>query len=360
MKYALSLGKIAGIKISVHWTFAILMLWIVVSGIRSGLNVIQIFWSLLFIVSIFGCVVLHELGHALAAKRYKIKTVDITLLPIGGIARMESLPENAWEELMVAIAGPLVNFMIAILVLPFVSFPETIINAEEMTTVNAGNFMISFFAVNLTLGIFNLVPAFPMDGGRVLRALLSFRYKRTVATRVAATVGQVLAIGFVFAGFFSNPFLVFIGFFIFIGAQTEADFVEAKSMLKGYRIKDVLMRNCQTISPTDTIKSAAQALLEGQARNFLVMSGAKPAGTLSREEIIKALSKGRENETVQNSMNRELLLLDVETPLEEAFQLMQCSGKSLSPVMNNSELAGTVDLENILEFIMIQNATKNK
>ena len=355
MKYSLQLGKFFGIKVQIHWTFLILLGWIIFSNMRAGSGAEQTLWSVLFILSIFVCVTLHEFGHALAAKRFGIKTKDITLLPIGGLARLESIPEKPKEELIVALAGPLVNIIIVAALYPLVHFSLDITSMVQLSSITSDNFIFNLMFINLWLAVFNLIPAFPMDGGRVLRAVLSFKMERHKATRIAASIGQLLSIGFVILGFFGNPFLIFIGFFIFLGAQAEAEYTQAKSMLKGFTVNDVLMKQYQTIESDDTIKSAVQLLLNGQCKNFLVMENQQPVGTLSRDEIIKALSEQSENAVIHNVMNKELLFLKAQMPLEEAWHLMQ-QHKTLMPVFTNNKLVGTLDTENILEFIMIKNA----
>ncbi len=356
MHYSLYLGKISGIKIFVHWTFTILIAWIVFSNQRAGLGLEQSMWSVLFILAIFACVTLHELGHAISAKWFNIKTKDITLLPIGGLARLESIPEKPKEELIVALAGPAVNIGIVLLLYPIVHFAFGGFDLAQLSAINADNFLVNLMVINLWLAVFNMIPAFPMDGGRVLRALLAFRMERQKATRIAAGIGQVLAIGFVFLGLFYNPFLVFIGVFIYLGAGAEAEYTQVKSMLAGYKVEDVLMRQYATIASTESIKTAVQQLLDGQCKNFLVMDDHKAIGTLSRDEIIKALSAQGESTIVHNVMNKELLFLTAEMPLEQAWQLAQQQQNSMMPVMQRGSMIGVLDTENIMEFIMVKEA----
>jgi Zn-dependent protease/predicted transcriptional regulator len=357
MKGSFKLGSIAGISVFIHWTFAILIAYIIFSNYRAGYHAVQIMWTLIFILSIFITVFLHELGHALAAKRYNIKTKDITILPIGGIARLERIPENPKEEFVVAIAGPAVNIILAFITAMFINIPDiNNLTGQLSGGINYTNFFLNFFVVNIFLALFNLIPAFPMDGGRVLRALLATKFERHIATNIAAKIGQFLAIGFVFIGFFHNPFFIFIGLFIFIGAQAEVEFTLAKSVLKGFKVSDVLMRNYQTIESSETIKTAVAILLNGQCKNFLVTQNALPIGTLSRNDIIKALAEQGENTITGTVMNRNLVYLDANLPLEEAYQLVEQSTTSLMPVMQNNMLIGTLDTENILEFIMIKDA----
>ena len=357
MKGSYKIGNIAGIGIFIHWTFSLLIVFIIFSNYRAGQSAEQIIWSLFFILSIFVTVFLHELGHALAAKKYKIKTKDITILPIGGLARLEKIPEKPIEELIVAIAGPAVNIALALIAGLFISIPPLKeLSLQLAGEVNQSNFFLNFFIVNIWLAVFNLIPAFPMDGGRVLRALLAMKYSRTIATDIAARIGQILAAIFVFIGFFSSPFLVFIGLFIFIGAQAEATFAHAKSALSGYRVKDALMKDYKVIDKDERVKTAVDMLLNGTAKSFLVMENKKPIGTLTRDEIIRCISEKGDQDTVYNIMNKDLILLEAGSPLENAYQQVQQNNTVLMAVIENNELIGTLDTENILEFIMVKDA----
>jgi Zn-dependent protease len=357
MKGSFKLGNIAGIGIFIHWTFAFLIIYVIFSNYRQGHNAEQILWTLLFVLSIFVTIFLHELGHALAAKKYNIKTRDITLLPIGGLARLDTIPEKPKEELVVAIAGPAVNLVLALITFLFISIPNAEALNDQLTGgINSDNFFLNFFIVNIWLAVFNMIPAFPMDGGRVLRALLSMKFERHIATNIAVAIGQFLALVFVFLGFYANPFLIFIGIFIMLGAQAEAQYTNAKYMLKGFKIKDAIMRQYQTVNSNQSIKVAVDMLLNGQSKNFLVLEDNKPVGTLSRDEIIIALSGKGENEMILNVMNKSLIFLKADSPLESAYQQALEQKSTLMPVMENDQLIGTLDTENILEFIMIKDA----
>lgn len=357
MKYSLSLGRIAGIQVFVHWTFLILIGYIVYSNLKQGMGTVDILWSILFILTLFACVTLHELGHALAARRYHIKTANITLLPIGGVAQLESMPEKPKEELVVALAGPLVNVVIAGLLFPVLSLSGGL-NDLDVARFSHHNFLPSLMVVNIWLAVFNMIPAFPMDGGRVLRALLSFKFERHVATRIAASIGQLLAIGFVLVGFFSNPFLIFIGVFIFLGAQGEAQYAQARSLLSGYTVADAVMKQVPTLKTTDTIEYASDQLLASQNKNFLVVDTGQVLGTLTRDEIIRALREGKGAESIEPFMSRDFLSLQLNMPLEEAWTTMRTKQKSAAPVFSGAALVGMLDTENVAEFLMISEATK--
>lgn len=362
MKGSLKLGKIAGIGLFVHWTFSLLILFIVYTNYKAGQNSIQILWSVLFILCIFLTVFMHELGHALTAKKFGIKTKDITLLPIGGVAQLERLPEKPSEELMVAFAGPMVNIVLALITSLFISLPNT---SEEVVAqlengVNAGNFFLNFYLVNIILAFFNLIPAFPMDGGRVLRALLSYKLERHQATKIAARIGQALAIGFVLLGFYSNPFLIFIGIFVFMGAQIESEYTESKYMLKGYKVRDVLMKQYPTIDYNETLETAVKLMLDSQNKHFLVTENDIPMGTLNREQIIAALAKKEGETRLSSIMDRELILLQADDLLEDIFELVYKNKSTLMLVIDDNQLIGTLDTENLLEFILINEVKANR
>jgi len=355
MKGSFKLGNIAGIGLFIHWTFSLLILFIVYVNYKAGQNATQILWSVLFVLCIFLTVLLHELGHALTAKKYNIKTKDITLLPIGGLARLERLPEKPSEELMVAFAGPLVNIALAFITSLFITIPNT---SEELVAqlangVNSNNFFINFYLVNFVLAFFNLIPAFPMDGGRVLRALLSYKLERHLATKIAARIGQVLAVGFIFLGFYSNPFLIFIGIFVFIGAQIESEYTESKHMLKGYTVRDVIMKQYPIIDYNETLETAVKLMLDSQNKHFLVTENGIPMGTLNREQIIEALSKKEDETELSSIIDRDLIMLQADSLLEDVFELVYKNKHTLMLVIEDNQLIGTLDTENLLEFILI-------
>lgn len=361
MKYSLGLGKIAGIQISVHWTFLILIAWIFISHYRQGHDAQQALLGVVFIFGLFLCVTLHELGHALTAKRYHIKTKSITLLPIGGVAQMERMPEKPAQELWVALAGPAVNVVLAILLYTFLSlsdsFPQTL-TAEVLENLKGVGFWLNLFFANMVLAVFNLIPAFPMDGGRVLRALLSFAYSREKATRIAAGIGQVLAIGFVFLGFYANIWLIFIGVFIYLGAGAEAFYETTKSALTGHSIRDAMMQQFTTLRPDDSLDKVVQILLDGQEQEFIVIENGQVVGILTRRELIRGLAEHGKQALISMVMRRDFLTLHPGMTLTEVYQLLATNACAVAPVIDNGQLIGVVDRENINELIMINDALK--
>ena len=267
MKWSLKLGRFAGIDVFVHWTFAILLVWIFAGHLSAGHDVIAALKGIGFVVALFACVVLHEFGHALTARHYGIQTRDITLLPIGGIARLERMPEDPVQELWVALAGPAVNVIIAAMLLGIMAAIHGLQSGFKVELMR-GDFVARLMWVNVTLVAFNVLPAFPMDGGRVLRALLARRIGRRRATHIAATVGQGMAILFGIVGMLYNPLLLFIALFVFLGAQGEAQLVELSSVIRGLRVRDAMQTRFRTLSADDPLHVAVEKLLAGAQQDF--------------------------------------------------------------------------------------------
>ncbi len=241
MRWSLKIAQVAGIGIFVHWTFFLLLAWVVYSYMSAGEKGSVALEGVIFVLAIFACVVLHELGHAMTGRHFGVQTRDITLLPIGGVARLESIPEVPMQEFWIAVAGPAVNVVIAGVLLVIWFIAGDVARARDVTLVG-GPFVGRLIVVNVMLVLFNLLPAFPMDGGRVLRALLATRMSRVRATHIAATVGQFMAILFGIAGVFSGQWmLLFIALFVYLGAQAESHMVEMRSLFKGARVRDAMI-----------------------------------------------------------------------------------------------------------------------
>lgn len=360
-KWSLYLGQYAGIKVYIHWTFLILVGWIFLMHAQMGHGWSAGIWGVAFILALFACVVLHEFGHALTAQHFRIRTNDITIYPIGGIATLEKIPEKPGQELLVALAGPAVNGVIAgalWIYLRTVGYPADLRALQNVEHLQNLPFAFNLLVANTTLMAFNLIPAFPMDGGRVLRALLSFRMERAQATRIAAGIGQFLAMLFVFFGFFYNFWLVFIGLFIYLGAGGEAANEATRGGLAGYRVRDVLMTRFTTLSPEDSLEKAARELLQGQEREFLVTENEEIKGVLTRKQLIQGLSAFGKSSRVSNSMQEDFFILTPEMELPAVYTQMMTSSCTVFPVKDDGKLVGLVDKENISELILVQQATQ--
>lgn len=359
MKWSLKLGRLFGIDVYLHFTFLLLLGFLSFYFWRTTNDAGAALRGVAFVAALFGCVVLHELGHSLMARRYGIKTHDITLLPIGGVARLEKMPEKPMQEFWVALAGPAVNVAIALVLLVGLAATDGLVPLNE-ASVTGDFFWQRLMALNVVLVVFNLLPAFPMDGGRVLRALLSLRLGRRRATAIAANVGQAMAIGFGLLGFFSNPFLIFIGIFVFLGAQAEAGLVEMQSTLAGLRVRDAMMSRYRTLSPEDTLDKAVTELLAGSQHDFPVMENDRPVGILRRNDLVKALAEGRRDATVAQAMCRDCEGVDETAPLQGAVETMRLRQCTTVPVMAGGRMAGLLTLENISEMIMVNTAMERR
>jgi len=360
MKRALSFPKIAGINIYIHWTFSILIIWIIYSNLRAGLTAVQVGWSVIFILSLFLCVTLHELGHALAAKRYGILTKDITLYPIGGVARLEKMPENPKQELVVALAGPAVNFLITLLLIPvLLNFTWDIDENAKVLIIGPNNFLPMLGILNVWLALFNLIPAFPMDGGRVLRALLAMRMDRVKATQIAAGIGKLLAFGFVVTGFYLNPFLIFIGLFIILGANAEEQMVKTQALLVDLKAKDALMTNYLALDKLLPISHAVKLLLDGQAKNFLITENEQPYGVISSKDIVRGIKEFGEEGTLDHITQTNLTYVDKDAPLSDVFLELKKSKSPIVLVASQGQLMGIIDAENLAELILVNDARKS-
>lgn len=360
-KSSVKLGNVAGIPIAIHWTFFILIIWIVGMNLYKGQPLDVALWSGLFIISIFACVFLHELGHALAAKRFGIITKSIVLLPIGGIASLEKIPEEPKKEIFVALAGPFVNMVISTLLFMYLFYRGELVPEKFLSpTINYDNFLIYLMVANIFLGLFNLTPAFPMDGGRVLRAVFAIKMDRVSATELASKVTSFFAVLFVLIGIFNNPMLVFIALFIYLGAKGEFEAVKSQSALTGFYTADVLMKKFTVLNAQAPISWAVKALLDGQDTRFLVEEDNQIKYVLTKTDIIKALSEKGQEAIIQQYASPITFTATLDLPVEKLMETMVKHQFSIVPVESSGKIIGVVDIENIKEFIELQNLIKNK
>ena len=355
MKWSWKIGEVSGIGVYVHATFLILIGWVALNHWMEGRNLAYVIAGVGFILSLFACVVLHELGHALTAKKYGIKTRDITLLPIGGVARLERMPSDPKQELWVALAGPAVNVAIAaalFIVLQLTGGMESF----SRLSVTGGSFFQRLLVVNIFLVLFNMLPAFPMDGGRILRALLAMRLDYMRATQIAAGLGQGMAFLFGFIGLFSNPFLVFIALFVWIGAAQESSMVQMRSALGGIPVSRAMLSDFRTLSPNDSLARAVELILAGSQHDFPVTKDGQVVGLLTRGKLLVALAQKGQETLVGNVMERDFQVVTASEMLESALARLQTCQCPMLPVKRDGQLVGLVTTENIGEFIMIQGA----
>jgi Zn-dependent protease len=352
MKGSWTIARVGGVAIRVHVTFLLLLLWF---GVVSGLQTHSLGGAVdgvLFVCIIFACVVLHELGHAFVARRFGVGTRDITLLPIGGMARLTDMPREPRAEIAIALAGPAVNFAIALAI--WLLLPSGDVAARLQSAATGGDvpLAVSVLLVNLSLGTFNLLPAFPMDGGRVLRALLALRLPAVRATRIAARVGQVVAAAFVLVGLLGNPLLALIGVFIWFGAALEVADAEMRDVLEGMPIDAALITEFRALSTDDTLDAAAALTVRSTQADFPVLRAGVPVGTLTQRALLDGLRQRGGRARVDEVPLRELPLVGRSEHLDAVWRRLQ-TGQQLVGVQEHGQLIGLVDTENLIELSRI-------
>lgn len=359
MKWSWKIGSLAGIELRMHVTFLLLLGWVGASHWARSQSIEAVLIGAGFILALFGCVVLHELGHALAARRYGIPTRDITLLPIGGVARLERMPDNPAEELVVAIAGPAVNVIIAAILFGWLMATGGWSPLSQVDFVN-GPMLQRLFIANVSLVLFNLIPAFPMDGGRILRALLAMKMDYVRATQIAASLGQGLAFLFGFMGLFGNPILLFIAMFVFIGASGEASATQMKAAMAGTPLRAAMLTDFRTLESTDRLSDAVRLILDGSQQDFPVVEDGRVIGILTRSGLLAALTTHGPEHPVAVAMQREFITTEDTAMLETAFRrLQECSCHTM-PVLHKGRLVGLLTMENLGEYFMIQAAIRKR
>ncbi|MVA96587.1 CBS domain-containing protein [Nitratireductor sp. CAU 1489] len=357
MQWSFPIGRLAGSEIRIHLTFFLLLLWIGIAHFQLG-GAAAAVEGIAFVVAIFACVVLHELGHAVAAGRYGIATPRITLLPIGGVAELERMPEKPSEEIVVALAGPLVNVVIAavlFLVLGARVDAGTLAAMEDP----AGGFVARLAAVNIVLVLFNLIPAFPMDGGRVLRALLATRYPRVRATQIAGTVGQFAAFAFGFLGLVGgNPLLIFVAIFVYLAATAETRVVGLQDAARSVAIRDAMITSYEALAPTSTLSHAAELLLRTTQHEFPVLDGSgRLRGVLTRAGLVEGMRDTGADAPVIEAMVRDIPSLRGDGRLDAALEALQKSGAPAVAIIDDDDrFLGYVTMENIGELMMLRAA----
>jgi len=356
LKWSFKLGTFAGIGVYVHATFFLLIFWLVATSWLHGQGVAAAAAGVIFMLAIFACVVLHEFGHALAARKFGIKTRDITLLPIGGVARLERMPREPLQELWVALAGPLVNVVIAAGILTWLALTAALPQGSGLS-VTAGPFAVRLLVANVFLVAFNMIPAFPMDGGRVLRALLATRLDYTRATQIAAVLGQGIALLFGFAGIFGgNPMLLFIALFVWIGAEQEASLTQIRSALGGIPVARAMVTDFRTLAPDDPLERAVELILTGSQQDFPVVLADAVVGVLTRTDLLRALAQQGRDARVEAVMQREFQVVDPAEMLEGVFaRFQECQCRTL-PVVRQGRLVGIITMDNVGELLAIQAA----
>jgi len=358
MKRSLRIGSVAGIGIYLHWTFLLLIAAIFAFYYVQGQSVMATVSGVGLVLGVFGCVILHELGHALTARRFDVPTRSITLYPIGGLARLERIPAEPMKEFWIAIGGPAVNLGISIVLAALLlamggTFDPSVLQSPT------GHILTSLLWINVALAGFNMLPAFPMDGGRVLRSLLALRGDYRQATQTAANVGQAMAILFGLFGLISfNPILLFIALFVYVGAQQEAQQATYRAFTEGTPVRQAMQTRFTALDVTDTLDEAVDELLAGTDHDFPVVEGGRVVGVLRRKQLIEALSSHGRSVRVREVADEGVFTTVPGAPLNEVFRRMSEAECSTVPVEEDGRLVGLLTLENIGEYIMVSSAKR--
>lgn len=366
MKWSYSVARISGIDIRIHATFALILAYGAFRwGFPQGMEGASSFSGALFgvglMVLLFTCVVLHELGHSLVAQKFGLTVREIVLLPIGGVARLEKNPEKPLHELLIAAAGPLVNVAIAVLLFFAGGLAVSLgaLGGRNLFQAPGGPPSLAtlwgwLFVANVALAAFNMIPAFPMDGGRVLRAALAMKIGFSRATRIATGVGQAIAFAFGLLGVLSgNLFLVVIALFVFMGAGQERAEEQARTVLTTLRVGDAYNKHALTLAPGDHVSKVVDYILTSYQPDFAVLQGRSFLGVVTRDELLKTLATETADLYVAGVMRREVLAVEASQGLDEVRRLLGEKGERIAAVKQGDEFLGLISTEDIAEALVV-------
>jgi Zn-dependent protease/CBS domain-containing protein len=365
MGSSFKMGRAFGIDVKVHWSFFLLLAFFGYLAFGDSGSFVDAFVTVGIVVALFFCVLLHEYGHSLVAIRLGSEVQDITLLPIGGLARMKTLPERPIDEVKVAVAGPLVNvvlapifFGLALLFGGNLSVPTDILSGVG----SLGQAFATLGMINVALVVFNMIPAFPMDGGRVLRGLLATRLGPVRATDISSTVGQAFAVLFILFGFFSNNFLLaIVGFFVFLGASGEAQTVRQREVTRGLTVSDVMgtKPRIETLSPYNNFGQVLDAVIHGFQTDFPVVDEGRVVGMLTRQEIFSAAHTPDQYRDVRDLMLSNFPTISPDADLfTDGNRILQESGLRAIPVIRAGDLVGMLTTEDIGQASLLRDICK--
>ncbi|TAK46855.1 MAG: site-2 protease family protein [Xanthobacteraceae bacterium] len=358
MTWSLKIGTVAGTAVRVHVTFLLFLAWIFAASYATG-GATAAWNGLVFMVLLFACVLLHEFGHIFTARAFGVTTPDVTLLPIGGVARLDRIPEQPREELLIAIAGPLVNVAIAIALIAvagarFDPGPLASVDDARIPLVD------KLAVVNLFLALFNMIPAFPMDGGRVLRAALAARLGFTRATGIAAAIGQGVAFLLGFLGLLFNPMLIFIAIFVYLAAASEAHMVSLRTVARGMPASAATITQFATLAPGDHIENAADLMLHTSQGEFPVVDGlGRLMGVVSRADVLRTLRRSGADTAVEAAMTADVPTIDRRRCLDDALRLMQAgTASAVAVTTEGGRLYGLITPETVAALMTLQEARR--
>lgn len=347
--------RIFGVPVRFHFTFVLMLIFLLFIGIgdkQSGAS------TAIYVVALFACVLLHELGHTLVARHYGIKTTEIVMFPIGGVSRPERQPKPS-EELPISLAGPLVNFLIAAALFGWMAAQHGWAALDTLKEPTDANLAERIATGNLALFLFNLLPAYPMDGGRILRSFLALRRPLEEATRIAAGAGQTLAILMGLAGLlWGNFVLMFVALFVYLGALQEGTAARGRIFTSGYPVSTAMITDFRTLTHGQTIRDAGNMLLSTSQHDFPVMHGDQVIGLLTRAALVQAMLNEGPDAYVSGAMSRTYVRFSPETPLVEALQKLTGPAACALVLDNDDKLVGMLTSEHVSEFIVLRQVSR--
>ncbi len=366
MGRSIKIGRAFSIDVKVHWTFLLLLIFFAFLNYNNTGSLVSALVTVLIVVALFLCVLLHEYGHSLVAQRMGVEIQDITLLPIGGLARMKSMPERPIDEVKVAVAGPLVNVVLApiFIGLAFLfGFNHTTLTNIFQAQDSIGNVLLYLGAINVFLVVFNMIPAFPMDGGRVLRGLLATRFGPVRATDISSTIGQFFALAFFLIGVFAvQPILALIAIFIFFGASGEQQMVRQRETMRGLLVSDVMgtKRRTETVTPYHNFGQVLDAVIHGYQEDFPVVDeSGNLVGILTRNEIMTAAHSPQQFSSVRDLMKTEFPTISPDADLfKDGHRLLQESNLRAIPVVKAGDLVGMLTIDDIGQASLLRDLRK--
>jgi len=359
MKWSWKIGRLAGTDIQIHATFLLLLGWLLMNDWIAGHSINAVLDGIIFLTALFSCVLLHEFGHVFAARRFGIRTHDVTLFPIGGLARLERIPEEPRKEFWIAIAGPAVNMAIAAMLFAGLFVFDGWQPISRMS-IDSGSLFERMLFANLTLALFNLVPAFPLDGGRIFRAILAAHTNYSKATTIAATLGRSVAVALMVWGIFANPMLLLVGLFVWIGAGQEEYSARFRAALSGVRVRAAMVTDFQRLQARDTLAEAVRLILAGSQHDLPVVEHGRVVGILTRSRLLIGLAENGHDFLVEKVMDREFMTAHPSDMLNDISTELQKWNCHTVPVVSNGRLEGLLTMENIGEYFLIDTALQER
>lgn len=355
MKATFNLFTLKGTKIGIHWTFILLISWILIADGVTGKTAAETFWRLSAIAAAFASVILHELGHMFAARYYGIPAKEILLLPIGGMTHLKRQPETPGQEIMISLSGPLVNFIIAIVLIPFLSGHTPLWRSVPFfLRIDQLNFVFFLHSINILLAVINLIPAFPMDGGRILRGMLELFTTPFKATNIAVWVSRFVSLLFVISGLLNmNLLLIAAGLVLLLQGTMEKQNAMVRDALKGLHLADIVVTDYRTIPSSLTLRETLPFLTDYRQPYFVITTGKHPVGVVSRGILVRNVDKKHIDRLVTEFIPEDHPPLNSDVSAITAWENLPPETDMIVPVISGGDLIGVISRDAIIEYLAL-------